>query len=333
MKIAVLNTGGTFSSVKTENGLAPMLSGEELKKEIGSLGEETELAVEDFCSLDSSNILPGDWQKIAHRIEELADSCDGIIIIHGTDTMAYTASMLSFMVQNPPLPIVLTGSQIPLKAPMSDAVENFHCAVKMAESGLKGIFLAFDRSVMLGCRASKVRSMNFHAFESINYPEVGYVNALGLHISRERIPCYEGDFCVNTRYSDKIAVLKVFPGMGADIFTFLKNQGYEGIFIEGFGLGGLPFIRNDILRGIQKASEEGIPILVGSQCRYDGSDLNIYEAGRYVLESGGIPVYDMTQEAVVTKLMWCLGQTKDRDKIQAYFQRDMVHEITLPRES
>ena len=326
--IKIINTGGTFSSRPSEKGLRPEISGNEIAALIGSLGGEVQAEIVDYCSLDSANIAPEDWHNIAELIAAGVGSIDGAVIIHGTDTMAYTASMLSFMLRGIPIPVVLTGSQMPLGVPMSDAEDNFNCAMWMAMSGVGGVYVAFNRKIMLGCRTSKVRTVSFDAFESINYPCVGEVNAFGLRL-RQTEPAGRGPFSLNTAYSDRIAVMKLFPGMDPEIFSLLRENGYEGIYIEGFGLGGVPFLRNDVTAEIRKASGQGLTILVGSQCRYEGSNLDVYETGRRILDCGGIPVRDMTQEAVVTKLMWCLGQTKDRETVQRLFSENMVGEINV----
>ena len=326
--ILILNTGGTFSSEASGHGLAPSITGDEIIKKLGILDDDISISVEDFCSLDSANIMPDDWVSIACKIAGSIADYNGFIVIHGTDTLAYTSSMLSFMLQNIQVPVVVTGSQMPLNSPMSDALMNLQCAVWMAVSGVPGVFVAFDRKIMLGCRTSKVRTLSFNAFESINCPYIGEVNAYGLQLYTDR-KAKMTRINLQTDYSDRIAVLKVFPGMDLDIFSFLQDHGYEGVYIEGFGLGGLPFLRNDITAEIRKASDNGLPILVGSQCRYEGSDLSVYETGQRILDCGGIPVYDMTQEAVVTKLMWVLGQTKKYDQVRWLFGSDLVGEVTL----
>lgn len=327
-KILILNTGGTFSSQASEMGLAPAISGSGVLDRVGIISPEIELEAEDYCSLDSANILPEDWIKIAERTGRSVADYDGFVVIHGTDTMAYTSSMLSFMLKDIPVPVVLTGSQMPLDAPMSDALMNLNCAVWMAASGVPGVYVAFDRKIMLGCRTSKVRTVSFNAFESINYPYAGVVNAFGLQIHTDRKPS-PGAFELRTAYSEQIAVLTLFPGMNPSIFRSLHERGIEGVYIEGFGLGGVPFLRKDFTAEIRKSSQMGMPILVGSQCRYEGSDLNVYETGQRILECGGIPVYDMTLEAVVTKLMWSLGQTKDYAQIRRLFATDLTGEVTL----
>ena len=326
--ILLINTGGTFSSRPGDHGLSPELTSGDICNLIGEFDPALSIVAEDYCSLDSSNITPDDWQRLALRIGEKVGFCDGVVLIHGTDTLAYTSSMLSYMLQNIPVPVVITGSQMPLGVPMSDAADNLRCALQMAASGYGGVFVAFDRKIMLGCRTSKVRTVSFNAFESINYPHVGEVNAFGLQLHLERVQS-ERPFQVQAAYSDRIAVLKLFPGMDPDIFRFLQEHGYEGLYIEGFGLGGVPFLKSDFTAEIRRASQSGLPILVGSQCRYEGSNLNVYETGQRILECGGIPVHDMTYEAVVTKLMWCLGQAKDRETVQRLFQRAITREVSF----
>ena len=160
-RILIINTGGTLSSVNSEQGLSPGLSSREILEELHMVSKNLELETEDFCSLDSANIFPEDWAALALKIGQVYLNYDGIVIIHGTDTLAYTASMLSFMLQNVPLPVVLTGSQLSISHPVADAMENCRCAIHMAASGCAGVFAAFNRKVMLGCRTSKVRSMSF----------------------------------------------------------------------------------------------------------------------------------------------------------------------------
>ena len=199
--ILIINTGGTLSSVMKENGLAPGLTTIDMQKELHMVSGDTTLEIEDFCSLDSANIFPEDWSKLARRISEVRNDHDGIVVIHGTDTMAYTSSMLSFMLRNINIPIVVTGSQLSITNPIADAMENCRCAIHMAASGIPGVFVAFNRKVILGCRASKVRSLSFDAFESINYPNVATISSLGMNIHEKAVPVRNGVFHLSDSYS------------------------------------------------------------------------------------------------------------------------------------
>ncbi len=330
-RILIINTGGTLSSVNSEQGLSPGLSSREILEELHMVSKNLELETEDFCSLDSANIFPEDWAALALKIGQVYLNYDGIVIIHGTDTLAYTASMLSFMLQNVPLPVVLTGSQLSISHPVADAMENCRCAIHMAASGCAGVFAAFNRKVMLGCRTSKVRSMSFDAFDSANYPNVAEISALGLHIRKELLPEKKGVFRVQPHYSDKVFLLKLYPGIEPSILGLLQKQGYQGVYIEGFGLGGMPFLKHDFASAVRKAVEDGMTVLAGSQCPYEGSNLSVYETGLLALRGGVLQAYDMTAEAAVTKLMWVLGQTDKPEEIRDYFQTNLVREVTIPQ--
>ncbi|MDO4280746.1 MAG: asparaginase [Peptococcaceae bacterium] len=327
-KILLINTGGTFSSVPGDDGLAPGLEIAEMAAIFGGFADALLQSME-FAALDSANIMPAHWQRLAELIDDKRGEVDGIVIIHGTDTMAYTASMLSFMCQGLAIPVVLTGSQLPVTAPLTDAVDNLRCAVAMAASGHAGVYVAFNRKVMLGCRTAKVRTVSFDAFESVNYPRIGTVNAFGLAIDAAHLPTPRMDAAFSPVYDDRIAVLKHFPGMSPRIFRSLMDEGIVGFFIEGFGLGGIPFEENSILEEIARASKAGIPVLVGSQCRYEGANLDVYETGQRVQDAGGISVGDMTQEATVTKLMWALGQDVSRAHVAAVFAENLCNEISI----
>ncbi|MDO4340194.1 MAG: asparaginase [Eubacteriales bacterium] len=326
-KILIINTGGTLSSVNSERGLIPGMKSGDMLDELQMVSKNLELETEDFSSLDSANIFPEDWAALAQRIGEVCIGYDGIVVIHGTDTLAYTSSMLSFMLQNISIPVVVTGSQLSIAHPVADALENCRCAIHMAASGYPGVFVAFNRKVMLGCRASKVRTMSFDAFESINYPYVAEISSLGLHIHKENLLKKRGIFHPQTSYSDRVFLLKLYPGMDPEILEYLLEKGYRGVYIEGFGLGGMPFLKRDFIGEVKSVTERGMTVLAGSQCRYEGSNLSVYETGLQAVAAGALQAYDMTSEAAVTKLMWVLGQTENIREIQEYFSVNIAGEV------
>ncbi|KRL90340.1 asparaginase [Lactobacillus kalixensis] len=325
-KILLLSTGGTIASVVSESGLVPKESGEELIKLLGDLPYEID--VKDILQLDSSNIQPEEWKYIAEKIYKYRLDYDGIVVSHGTDTMAYTASMLSFMLQNIEIPVVLTGSQVPINVVLSDAPDNLRLAFAAAANCQAGIYLAFDRKVMLGCRTVKVRTINFNAFESVNVPPVAEVTSDGL-VFKHKIADKQKKCVLNTNIDTHVSLVKLFPGFDPNLLFAMADSGCHGIVIEAYGMGGMNYIRRNMVGAVGDLIKRGIPVIASSQCLYERSDLTKYEVGRLALLEGAISARDMTSESAITKLMWALGQGMNVHEVTEFFNQDVVGEVTI----
>ncbi len=325
--ILLLTTGGTIASMPGGEGLEPQSSGV-FEREMEQLRTYYHITVQDLICLDSSNIRPAEWQLIAEGIYRNRDLFDGIVVSHGTDTMAYTASAVTFMLPNIDIPVVFTGSQLPLADMLSDGSQNLRAAFAMAATGHPGVFLAFDRKIMLGCRAVKVRASGFSAFESINARYTALVSNAGLSVDESLLPVPTGKPELKTAISDEVFLLKLTPGLSPQIFDALAGMGYKGIVIEAFGLGGVNIL-NEGLAGIRRCLEKGINVVVTTQCLYDSADLGVYQVGVKLLELGVIQGRDMTSEAAMTKLMWAIGQGMSQSQIAELFTRNLAGEITV----
>ena len=325
--ILLLTTGGTIASMPGFDGLEPRRS-QVMERELNQLRLFYDITVKDVMCLDSSNMRPEEWQQIAQVVFELRQDYDGIVVSHGTDTMAYTASAVTFMLPNIDRPVVFTGSQLPLADILSDGPDNLRTAFAMAASGHDGVFLAFDRKIMRGCRAVKVRASGFSAFESVNARYVGIVSNQGLVIDPRALPIKMGPTQLLTDISRDVFLLKLTPGLSPDIFPALVSMGYKGIVLEAFGLGGINIL-NRGLSSISAAIDAGLSVVVTTQCLYDSSDLRVYQVGTKLLELGVIQGRDMTSEAAMTKLMWAIGQGMDQAQIADLFRQSLAGEITV----
>lgn len=322
IKIALLATGGTIACRHTPDGLIPALHAEELLRDI-PLRPDVEVICRDVFSMDSSNIQPEEWTTLARAVDEAMKECDGVVITHGTDTMGYTAAALSYMLLGQKKPVILTGSQLPLGAPLSDAETNLSCALEAACQGVPGTYVCFARKLILGTRAVKTRTMSFDAFDSVNRSPAGTIDSEGVHFLRpQRV---EEKYKLRPEVDNRVFLLKLYPGTQPDVMDYVLQAGYRGLVIEAFGLGGLHYIRRNLVDKLHMLRENGVRVLVVTQCMYEKADLSIYEVGNQMLKADVISGMDMTTEAAVTKMMWAL-RTDDPD---AWLARDLCGEMRL----
>jgi L-asparaginase len=327
VRIRVISTGGTIVSFQGAHGFEPGDVGAAsgwLKSRFPS----HEFSVVELMSLDSSNIGPDHWQCIASEAWRSLEDFDGAVITHGTDTMAYTASAMAFMMGGLTKPVTLTGSQIPFGGPMSDAPSNMALAVAAVERGLAGVTVSFGDVVINGTRAVKTSASAMRAFESVGAPPVAVATAFGLDAAGGRTRHGNVPARLDTRVCPEVFLLKLSPGANPDIFGELARMGYRGIVIEAFGAGNVPCSGRDVAGAVRLAVEGGIAVVTRSQCLRGGVDMSAYETGVRLLEAGAISAGDMTTEAAVVKLMCALGRTGDVGEIAEIFQTNFVGEMT-----
>ena len=327
-KILLIATGGTIASSESEDGLTPSIDVKQLLSYIPEIESICHLEGVSVMSVDSTNMNPTLMVKIAEAVQEHYDEYDGFVVSHGTDTMAYTAAALTYMLNNLEKPVVLTGSQIPIEALYTDAKKNLSDAIRFACEDVVGVYVAFDGSIISGTHAMKVKTRSADAFKSINFPVIAeiklgritYNQALmyGDHWEKIR-PEVKGPFSVSTKLCPDIFVLKIFPGIGPQIFDLIKDH-YKGVIIESFGIGGIPNVDHDIVSKVHELVEAGLAVVITTQCIYEGIDLDIYEVGQKLARQNVIVAADMTTESLVMKLMWALGNFEQVSDVKKYME-------------
>ena len=328
-KILIIGTGGTIASKPSADGLTPDLDSKQLIDSIPSISDICDVDCIQAFSLDSTNVRPDHWLVLAEIITENYDRYDGFVITHGTDTMAYTAAGLSYLIQNSKKPIVLTGAQKPIGEEITDAKRNMIDALIYAvDEGSHGVVVVFSGAVICGTRARKNYSKRFMAFGSINFPELARVED-GRVIRYVPEP-YSGETVFYDNLNANVGLLKLTPGMRNDVMRYAIDR-YDGLVVESFGVGGLPEY-SDFYQQIKRAVERRKLIVMTTQVPNEGSDLSVYRVGSILKNSLRVlEAHDMTSEAVLAKLMWVLGETDDFDRAEALFYRP-VHHDTLYRQ-
>ena len=323
-KVLLIGTGGTIASEVGSSGLVPELTTEDLLAHIPAISGICEVDCIQLLSLDSTNMQPRHWLMMAACIKEHYEEYDGFVLTHGTDTMAYTAAALSYLVQESPKPIILTGAQKPIGFDSTDSKINLLDAFRCATEDLPGVSIVFNNKVIPGTRAKKTRSKSFQAFSSINYPYLGVLRD-GVLLRYIRPECGERPVFYDT-LNTKVALLKLTPGADREMADFLLERN-DALIIESFGVGGLPE-EGDFYACLEQWMEKGKTIVLTTQVENEGSDLGVYHVG-YRLKSDlrVLEAYDMTTEAVVAKLMWLLGQTRDRKEIEKRFYTPVAKDI------
>ena len=328
-KVLLIGTGGTIASEMGASGLAPELTTEDLLAQIPAIREICEVDCIQLLSLDSTNMAPKHWLMMARCIREHYEAYDGFVLTHGTDTMAYTAAALSYLVQGSPKPIILTGAQKPIGFDSTDSKINLLDAFRCAAEDLPGVSIVFNNKVIPGTRAKKTRSKSFQAFSSINFPELGVLRD-GVLLRYIRQSCDARPVFYDTLNS-KVALLKLVPGADREQADFLLSRN-DALIIESFGVGGLPEA-GGFFECVRDWMDKGKTVVLTTQVENEGSDLGVYHVGhRLKTDLGVLESYDMTTEAVTAKLMWILGRTQDRREVERLFYTPVARDILWPAE-
>ena len=323
-KVLLIGTGGTIASEMGSGGLAPELTTEDLLSQIPAISGICAVDCIQLLSLDSTNMAPKHWLLMAACIREHYDAYDGFVLTHGTDTMAYTAAALSYLIQGSPKPIILTGAQKPIGFDSTDSKINLLDAFRCATEDLPGVSIVFNNKVIPGTRAKKTRSKSFQAFSSINYPYLGVLRD-GTLLRYIRPECAQRPAFYD-RLNTKVALLKLTPGADREMADFLLARN-DALIIESFGVGGLPE-EGGFYECLREWMAKGRIVVLTTQVENEGSDLGVYHVGhRLKTDLKVLEAYDMTTEAVVAKLMWILGQTKVRRDVERLFYTPVAKDI------
>ncbi len=332
-RVLIIHTGGTIGMKKTDNGYAPvpgfLREALELIPDLKKRGMPEWELVEMPSILDSSNVSVTEWNEIAKMIYDSYGDYDGYVILHGTDTMAYTASALSFILENNSKPIILTGSQIPLCELRSDGVDNLVTSLIIAAEGVVNeICLFFGSRLLRGNRATKMSADGLMAFDSPNYPHLADVG-ISIKYNRSAIALpTDGEIRFNPFLDVPIGVIKVFPGVQFSLFESIMTDKLSGIVLEGFGAGNIPDKKGELLPIVKRAFDAGVVVIVCSQCPEGAVSLGTYETSTPLKRAGAVSGSDMTTEAAVAKLYHLRSLGILGAQIQSFMLKNICGELT-----
>lgn len=326
-KILLIATGGTIASQVGAEGLIPQIGAEGLLKCVPEVFEICQPSAVQIYNIDSTNITPAHWLKLAETIRKYYEDYDGFVICHGTDTMSYTAAMISYMVQHSPKPIVFTGSQQPIDKEDTDGRINLRDSFLYAASDVASdVTIVFQGNVIAGTRAKKVRTKSFNAFTSVDFPNLGVIRD-GKVIpyivtpKREKPEFY-------SELNERVGLLTLTPGVKGEILDAYFRY-HDAVVLSGYGTGGIPEGEYyGFYEVIESWEKKGKTLVVTTQVQQEGSDMDVYRVGRGLknrfdlLES-----YSMTYESIITKLMWILAQAKTDSEVRALFYKTVNYDL------
>ena len=332
--ILLIATGGTIASKYTEAGLSPQIPAEELLSYVPEANNVCRIDTIQPFSLDSTNISWRHWLLLSKVIQQNYARYDGFVLCHGTDTMAYTAAALSYLIRNSRKPIIITGAQKPIDLPDTDARTNLLDSIRFAaDDRAHDVCIVFGGSVIAGTRAKKERTKSYNAFSSINYPPIAVIQDKRIIFYIDDKDQNAGEAVFSGQLGEKVFLYRLIPGSDGTILNELIHR-YDALIIESFGVGGIPDYGDESLKAaIHQWISSGKIVIMATQVPNEGSDMSAYEVGHAVKNIYDLPEsYDMTLEAVVAKTMWILGKTKDRKAFRELFYTTINHDLLLTPE-
>lgn len=332
-KICIIYTGGTIGMVPGKNGYIP--SEHRLEDDLSAITDLFKpgmpaLEVIQFSPLlDSSNVAIPEWNKIGRTIAENYEKFDGFVVLHGTDTMSYSASALSFMLENLDKPVIFTGAQIPLCEIRSDGYSNIVSSVVIASEGVvREVCIYFDGRLIRGCRSIKVSSDQFAAFDSPNFPLLADVGITIEYHHPGGLPERKGMFAFTPFEEVPVGIIKMFPGIQIRLFESIMTRQLKGVVLETFGAGNIPSgSTGEMIPIIKKAYENGTLVVVCSQCVQGTVSLGAYETSKALRDIGAVTGKDMTTEAALTKLIYLFSLHAPIDRIREKMTENLRGEI------
>jgi len=331
-RILIINTGGTISSIKTNHGYEPASGyAQSALQQISTLKhpDMPEYAIKEYQPLlDSSNMTVNDWNRIATDIAHEYTQFDGFVVFHGTDTMAYTASALSFMLENLNKPVIITGSQIPLSEVRNDAIDNVITSLWLcAHQPVNEVCIYFNQRLLRGNRSQKISAQQFNAFDSPNYPHLATIGiSIEVHNNLLQKPSTEA-FHLQTIIPNFIANFRLFPGFASDVLAYILNRPLRGLILETYGAGNAQ--NNDplFLNLLKEACARGVIIVNCTQCQVGRVEMSQYATGNSLQEAGLISGHDMTPEAAHCKLLYLLSKELNVPHIKQLMETNLCGEL------
>lgn len=326
-KVLLIHTGGTIGMTRDTNSgiLKPDLFYDSIIKFIPELSQIADIEVKIPFIIDSSELTTDHMKKIVSIIKDNSDLFSGVVISHGTDTLSYTASALSYMLMNPTFPVILTGAQKPLSEIRSDARSNLVNAIELSTMDIKEVSIFFDDKLMRGNRTTKSHINHFDAFSSPNYPLLAKTG-INIDIHRRNILKQEGLFHIFDKFDNSVSVLKIFPGFSHSCFN--PGEKIRAVIIIAYGAGTIPLKDKTFLKKVEKWVFDGKLVVLMSETRAGKLQPEMYESGKILSDIGVLNSGDMTFEATITKIMFLLGQYKKISLIKKNFRKSLAGEIT-----